>query len=331
MKLNPIFSDHAVFAANKKIAIFGSGRGCAVVRLGEFSIDIRSDADTWCVELPEMDYGGPYTLEFSSDEEKKTLSDIYIGEVLLFSGQSNMSCTLKDSNTPKEYYSETLPLLRYIRIADAGIATPWCLANGADAVRWSALGYIAGKECMLKKGVAIGVICCAQGASVIESWMPEGTLEKIGIRLSKEEKYLDHYHEEYGEWNSDAFLYNQWLTLVIPYTLSGVVWYQGESDASPAEGAVYLRELEALIHAWRCDFKNSELPFVIVQLADTLSRIALGEGWRLIQRAQEEISSRVPKVYTVISRDISETDDIHPPSKHALACRIAKTMIENIF
>ena len=46
MKLNPIFSDHAVFAANKKIPIFGSGRGRATVRLGEFSVDIRSDADT---------------------------------------------------------------------------------------------------------------------------------------------------------------------------------------------------------------------------------------------------------------------------------------------
>ena len=75
MKLNPIFSDHAVFAANKRISIFGSGRGRATVRLGDFSIDIRSDTDTWCIELPKMDYGGPYTLRFSSDEEKKELEE----------------------------------------------------------------------------------------------------------------------------------------------------------------------------------------------------------------------------------------------------------------
>lgn len=43
MKLNPIFSDHAVFVANKKISIFGSGRGRATVGLGEVSIDVRSD------------------------------------------------------------------------------------------------------------------------------------------------------------------------------------------------------------------------------------------------------------------------------------------------
>ena len=330
MKLNPIFSDHAVFAANKAISIFGSGKGRATVRLGNFSMQFQSDGDTWCIELPQMDYGGPYTLEFSSDEEKKTLEDIYIGEVLLFSGQSNMSFALKESNTPKEYYSNSLPLLRYTKITDTGISPLWCPADGTNAADWSALGYIAGKECALKKGVAIGVICCSQGASAIESWMPEGTLADIGIVLSPAEKHLDHYHEIYGQWNSDAFLYKQRLSRVIPYTLSGVVWYQGESDASPAEGAVYLRELESLIHVWRRDFKNAALPFVIVQIADTKERMALGEGWRLVQEAQEKISKVVPSVYTVISRDICETDDIHPKSKYALGCRIAETITKKI-
>ena len=330
MRLNSIFSDHAVFAADRPISVFGSGKGRATVRLGEVCVDVCSETDTWCIELPGMGYGGPYTLEFSSDEEKKVLGDIYIGEVLLFSGQSNMSFALKESNTPKEYYSAPMPLLRYTKIADAGVAIPWSPADGISAEDWSALGYIAGKECALKKGVAIGVICCSQGASVIESWMPEGTLAKIGIDLSPEQKHLDHYHEVYGQWNSDAFLYRQRLSHIIPYTLSGVVWYQGESDASPEEGALYQYELEALIRIWRSDFKNPALPFVIVQIADTAERIAQGEGWRLVQRAQEEISSLVPSVYTVISRDICETDDIHPKSKYALGCRIAEAITEKI-
>ena len=59
--------------------------------------------------------------------------------------------------------------------------------------------------------------------------------------------------------------------------------------------------------------------------------MALGDGWRLVQEAQAEISTVVPGVYTVISRDICETDDIHPRSKHALGCRIAKTIMKNIF
>ena len=331
MKLNPIFSDHAVFAANKAISIFGSGKGQATLRLGDFSVQFQSDADTWCIELPKMDYGGPYTLEFSSDEEEKALQDIYIGEVLLFSGQSNMSFALKESNTPREYYSDSLPLLRYTKITDMGISPLWCLADGANTADWSALGYIASKECALKKGVAIGIICCSQGASVIESWMPERTLADIGICLSPEEKHLDHFHEVYGQWNSDAFLYRQRLSQVIPYTLSGAVWYQGESDASPEEGAVYLRELEAMIRVWRRDFKNPALPFVIVQIADTAERMAQGEGWSLVQRAQKEVSAVVPNVYTVISKDICETDDIHPKSKHVLGCRIAETITKNIF
>lgn len=330
MKLHSIFTDNAVFQANKPISIFGSGKGHATVTFNDVTVDVNSSDDTWCITLPKMNYGGPYTLEFSSDDEVKALHEIYIGEVFLFAGQSNMAFKLENTNTPNSYYSDAFPSLRYIEITESETIKPWALANGLCVGDWSALGYIAGKECSIKKGVAVGIICCAQGASVIESWLPEKALENIGITLTPEQKFSDHYHKEYGKWNSDAFLYRQRISRVIPYTLSGVVWYQGESDASPEEGAVYLRELEELIRTWRIDFKNPQLPFVIVQIADTKSRIALGEGWRLIQKAQLEISRSLPNVYTVISGDICETDDIHPKSKYTLALRIADTILKKI-
>ena len=330
MKLNPIFTDNAVLQANKPISIFGNGRGSATLKIAGATFEISSERENWCTELPAMDYGGPYTLEFSSSEETKTLKDIYVGEVFLFSGQSNMAFKLKDSNTPEEYYSSSCPNLHYVEITESDVIKPWRDACGDFVADWSALSYIAGKECALKNGVAVGIICCAKGASVIESWMPENALQSIGICLTPEQKYLDHYHEIYGRCNPDAFLYKQRIMRVIPYTLRGVVWYQGESDASEDEGKVYCRELEELIRIWRREFKDESLPFIVVQIADTAARIRLGEGWRLIQKAQLEISSIVPNVYTVISADVSETDDIHPKSKHQLALRIAGVITEKI-
>ena len=330
MKLNPIFSDNAVFAANRPISVFGSGKGYATIKFNGATVKVNSTEEFWCVELPKMKYGGPYTLEFSSETEEKTLHGIYVGEVLLCSGQSNMAFQIKSTNTNPEYYSETPSALRYVNIFGKDQPISWTVPDSTNVLDFSALGYIIGKECALREGVAVGVICCTMGASAIESWMPENTLSGIGIDIPIEEKFLDHYHEEYGQWNSDGFLYENRLMRMIPYTLSGVVWYQGESDASPAEGRVYCRELAELIRIWRRDFKNENLPFVIVQLADTESRIALGEGWCLIQKAQTEISSIVPNVYTVISRDVCETDDVHPQSKHALALRIADVVCEKI-
>ena len=330
MKLSPIFTDNAVLQANKPISIFGSGEGSATITLAGVSINVISNDDNWCAELPAMNHGGPYTLEFSSSEETKTLSEIYIGEVFLFSGQSNMAFKLKDSNTPEEYYADACPKLHYVEVTESETIKPWSEASGTRVSEWSALSYIAGKECALRKDVAIGIICCAKGASVIESWMPENALSSIGICLTPEQKYLDHYHEVYGRCNPDAFLYKQRIMRVIPYTLRGVVWYQGESDASEDEGKVYCRELEELIRIWRREFKDACLPFIVVQIADTAARIRLGEGWRLIQKAQLEISSIVSNVYTVISADVSETDDIHPKSNHKLALRIADVITNQI-
>ena len=159
MKLDSIFTDHAVFPANKPIIIFGTGSGRAAVKFNGIITEINSEGDRWQVELPKMDYGGPYTMEFLSDEGNEALTDIYIGEVLLFSGQSNMAFQLKDSvDTPLEYYSDTFPLLRYVEINESNTLVPWIVACGDYAPFWSAIGYIAGRECARKKGVAIGVI-----------------------------------------------------------------------------------------------------------------------------------------------------------------------------
>jgi hypothetical protein len=73
-------------------------------------------------------------------------------------------------------------------------------------------------------------------------------------------------------------------------------------------------------------FADSSLPFTVVELADTHVRMALGPGWRLIQEAQERISDHEEFVYTVISKDVCENDDIHPQSKEALAERIAEVI-----
>ena len=116
---------------------------------------------------------------------------------------------------------------------------------------------------------------------------------------------------------------------VIPLALSGVIWYQGESDASEAEGRLYERELCELIRVFREKFLCRLLPFCIVQLADCKPRMAQGPGWRLVQEAQARICMQLPNTYTVICRDICETDDIHPPTKDKLALRIADTVLKH--
>ena len=63
--------------------------------------------------------------------------------------------------------------------------------------------------------------------------------------------------------------------------IKGVLWYQGESNGN--EGDSYLQKMQALINGWRLSWKNPELPFYYVQLAnftDPQNQNPMGgDGW----------------------------------------------------
>ena len=241
-----------------------------------------------------------------------------------------MQFRLCESNTPAEAYksNELLRLFYTDRVEKDFFSSSdgWVKADAGTVGEWSAIGYLAGNEISERKGIAVGVIACYQGASVIESWVPAGAFESRGTGVPPEQRFVDHTHERYGAWNGDGFLYENALSQVIPYSLSGVVWYQGESDVSAEEGAVYADELRALIDVWRNDFRDPRLPFVVIQIADHVSKNR--PGWTLVQAAQAEVGETVEGVKTVVCRDICENIPIHPPSKLVLSARVAQALAE---
>ena len=124
------------------------------------------------------------TLKLITDDDVTAFGNVYVGEVYLFAGQSNIEFKLSDSNTPAEAYksNEMLRCFEVDKIAKNGLFSPDDGRVSADkntVYNWSAIGYLAGFEIAETKNVAVGVINCNQGASVIESWVPAGTFEKI--------------------------------------------------------------------------------------------------------------------------------------------------------
>lgn len=333
MNLNPIFAPNMILAKGLPIRIFGEGAGKAVICFAGFKKALTSESDKWVVEFPPMEYGGPYTLVAEFEDNRVVLENIYIGEVFLFAGQSNMQFKLKESNTPKAlYYSnDKLRLYSTDRIEKTDFYIPkdgWVICEKEKIGNWSALAYLVGNEISKVNDIPVGVITCYQGASVIESWVPERTFEKANIEVPKDKKHMDHTLEEYAQWNRDGSLYSYALSQVFPYSVSAVVWYQGESDTTPEEGLVYCDELAELINAWRKAFHNKNLPFFVIQLADYILRA--DEGWRLVQKAQEEVSQKIHCVKTIFSADVCENDDIHPKTKIKLAKRISSAIQEEL-
>ena len=325
MKLDRIFTSNMVFAAEKPIRVYGTGEGEVTVRFAGQCVSTKSEGDNWTVELPAMQYGGPYELAVEFSDRTETLENVFVGEVYLFAGQSNMQFKMWESSTPIGEDNANLRLFSPDRIEKTDKFTAddgWRICTKEDTPHWTAIGYHTATE-IAKKGIAVGVVACYQGASTIESWVPKGALDKIG-GLSTEEKHPDHTYSEYSAWQGEGTLYEYAFLQVVPFSFSGVVWYQGESDTSKAEGEVYFEELSEMIKIWRRDLKNETLPFVIVQLADYVWGDPI--GWKLIQEAQTRAGKDIPFVKTVISKDVCEPDNIHPPTKDKLAKRIAKAL-----
>ena len=331
MKLNSIFSDHMVFAENLPIRLFGSGKGSGeICFLGE-RVEVRSDEERWEVELQPRAAGGPYELEVTLDGETRVFSDVYVGRVFLVAGQSNAEFPLCQSNTSEELYRSDACLRNYF------VSRPWIpqealssedgwLPAEKDRVgAWSALGYLAGRSVRTATGKAVGIISCYQGASVIESWLPKRIAE--GARLPDGEVYIDHWYPDFAAWNANSVIYEKMLATIMPFSVNKAVWYQGESDTTVQEAAIYDKSVAALFDCIRGHLRNSELGFVLVQIADYDHRRENDPlGWSAIQEAQERAAAADPLVTLVRSADICESSMIHPVTKNALAERIAAAL-----
>lgn len=327
MKLAPIFADGMILAAHKSVCVYGKASGAVTVQFAGSTFYTAAKDGSFRVLLPEMPYGGPYELCVSDDEESVCFRDVYVGEVYLMAGQSNMQFKLHESAFPREKYFDD-PLLRVFstaRVEDTDRFHPedgWVGVTKENAGDFTAIGMMVGEELRKRKNVPIGIVTCYQGASAIESWLPKEVAGLPQFTVPDEEKFIDHFSELYGIWNHNGDLYDAVLSQITPFTLNGVVWYQGESDASDAEARIYKDELLAMIGVWRSDFLDPSLPFYVIQIADFD-----GRPWpccRAIQKAQEEAADDEKKIYCIVSRDVCETTCIHPTRKYELSVRVAE-------
>ena len=134
--------------------------------------------------------------------------------------------------------------------------------------------------------------------------------------------------------NLPTTLYNAVLYPLAPYALSGIVWYQGESNTgNPAPYGDYLRKL---MGGWRALWNDPSLPFCIVQLANHDGRQQTGmprpivyeanpvnSNWARLREAQRQATIGDEHAATACLIDLGETVDIHPLRKKEAAERVA--------
>ena len=119
-----------------------------------------------------------------------------------------------------------------------------------------------------------------------------------------------------------AGMYHNMLQKVVPYTIRGFFYYQGENDEIRPD--CYGTLLTMLIARWRQDFEDLTLPFLLVQLpmhafADTPEN----GTWSRLREAQMQVCQTVKHTGIAVILDCGEYCNIHPVDKPPVGHRLA--------
>jgi sialate O-acetylesterase len=151
--------------------------------------------------------------------------------------------------------------------------------------------------------------------------------------IVEEENYQRMLGNKHGDWHYYKFNQGSWCYLnkllpIVPYTICGVLWYQGESNRLEEEAVHYDKLLDKMIANWR-DLWQKELPFYIVQIAP--HNDGDWNDWAHIRRCQEFVTHFVPDTYLCTLAHTGEADNIHPTKKHQIATELKNAVLANAF
>lgn len=116
--------------------------------------------------------------------------------------------------------------------------------------------------------------------------------------------------------------FNAMIAPLSPFGLRGVLWYQGEADAS--RGLEYRDLLQRLIKGWRTAWNQDQLPFLIVQLPGhgKNDETVASKGIAWLREAQD-LAQQLPNVHIAVTSDIGDAVDVHPDNKAQTGERLA--------
>jgi sialate O-acetylesterase len=134
-----------------------------------------------------------------------------------------------------------------------------------------------------------------------------------------------------GSPNVPSVLYNGMIAPLEPCALTGVIWYQGEANASRA--AQYRKLLPTLIGDWCDRFQRDDLAFHIVSLAayEKAHDQPREHPWAELREAQAMTAKNVPGCGLAVAIDIGDAADIHPKNKREVGRRLALSALSNTY
>ncbi len=331
VKPHALFSDGMVLQQNAACPVWGTanpGETFAVQlqvgneRIGSDTVRAGQDGK-WRYDLPKLKAGGPYTLTIGN----VTFKDVYVGEVWVCSGQSNMEWPLRaTADAAKAIENSKNSKIRLFTVPHKVSATPVTEVNGKwsecnpDTVRnFSAVAYYFGRDLQKALNVPIGLIHSSWGGTVAEAWATKEALEAEDSLKG----LIPPGEIRPNNPNQGTVLYNGMIAPLIPYAIKGAIWYQGESNAGRAYQ--YRTLFPTMIKSWRTAWKQGDFPFLFVQLAPFMKIVNEPQesNWAELREAQLFTSLKLKNTGMAVITDVGDPNDIHPKQKEPVGARLA--------
>jgi sialate O-acetylesterase len=339
LELDGAYGDHMVLQRSLPIRLSGKTRPGAkvVVRLHRQVVKCEADAGgVWRAALAAEVAGGPYDLNIEGDQNLH-FTDVLIGDVFLFAGQSNMYFPVNSlaAVRPLQEHAHN-PNLRLFKVPareslvpERSMAALWKQAEAESIANFSAIGYLVGSSLQKQLKVPIGLIDCSYPGTPIDAWMSQSSLPLKYHNLRELPPLPElngsvnlKVHTSFARGLAASAFFNGMVAPLMASPLKAVFWYQGEADLGQA--SEYRRLFPALIRSWREGFnEGEELPFIFVQMPRcSLLENYLGAGvWPQLREAQSSALA-LKNVYMAVTIDLGEADNIHPPEKEKFARRL---------
>lgn len=152
-------------------------------------------------------------------------------------------------------------------------------------------------------------------------YLPVALLYKGSFRLldiTKREFYgMKKLPLEWGPY-TPTVLFNAMIHPLVPYTMKGAIWYQGEANTGDPEA--YAALFPAMIQGWREVWDQGDFPFYFVQIAP----FDYGQGTNSAALREAQMKAlQVSGTGMAVTLDIGNPANIHPANKEEVGRRLA--------
>lgn len=356
-RLGTHLQSNMVVQQNKPLVLWGDAMPGSILEVqadwsGGWKIDTADLNGHWEISIP-VPAAIPgkaisNAIRIKSKETELVLMNILIGDVWFCSGQSNMDMQLKPflpwllgtMHYQQEIANAFYPEIRLFDLETNFSATPmrygkgqWTICSPQTVPDFSAVAYFFARDLYLQKRIPIGLVVSSIGASTAEAWTSRDSLQ---ADKNLHTKYLYPYDTSFRSKEvldatvtfdkvaRPTLLYNAMIYPLRHVSISGFLWYQGESNRK--DGAIYTRLLSTMIGNWRALFKQGILPFYYVQVApyNWQENNPLAFEYAELREAQAAVRATTPATEMVVTMDIADPNDIHPRNKQEVGFRLAQ-------